>query len=316
MDFEHVCIGEVIWEKNHETKRIGTGVANIAHFFTQFGMCPKIVTAVGHDKPGKEIIQSLNKKMIRIIYQQNNYLTGAANLRHEGGNHLSCYEIQQNTSWEHIAYNDDIREQANRTKLLYYNILGIRSSETGETIRKFIRDMQDSDFEKIFDMNLHLHDCPKETLIDALNSCTTLRMTTADFNIFCELTDYDKDNIVDTCNRILHDFDLFRILMTDKANGSYVFAYDEYTFYENPLPEENDPEAVRDAFTAGYFASKHKGNYPEKSHRIAIETATFMNKCKDRFPTVPDSLIDKLKLPPGELPVIKMLIEKLRHKYE
>ena len=60
-----VGIGEVLWDVFPEGKRIGGAPANFAYHMSQFGFDSRVVSAVGEDVLGDEILENFNGKGLR-----------------------------------------------------------------------------------------------------------------------------------------------------------------------------------------------------------------------------------------------------------
>ena len=57
-----VGMGEALWDILPEGKKIGGAPANFAYHVSQFGLDSCVVSAVGNDPLGKEIIDNLTSK--------------------------------------------------------------------------------------------------------------------------------------------------------------------------------------------------------------------------------------------------------------
>ena len=51
-----VGIGEALWDVLPEGKKLGGAPANFAYHVSQFGLDSRVVSAIGHDRLGEEII--------------------------------------------------------------------------------------------------------------------------------------------------------------------------------------------------------------------------------------------------------------------
>ena len=60
-----VGIGEVLWDILPDGKKPGGAPANFAYHVSQFGLRSQVVSAIGKDKPGFEIMDNFNWKQWR-----------------------------------------------------------------------------------------------------------------------------------------------------------------------------------------------------------------------------------------------------------
>ena len=71
-----VGIGEVLWDVFPEGKRIGGAPANFAYHMLQFGFDSRVVSAVGEDVLGNEILENFNGKGLRYWVERVPFPTG------------------------------------------------------------------------------------------------------------------------------------------------------------------------------------------------------------------------------------------------
>lgn len=75
MDSIVVGMGEVLWDVLPEGKKLGGAPANFAYHVAQFGLSSCVVSAVGSDALGKEIIDNFEAKGINRIVAEVAYPT-------------------------------------------------------------------------------------------------------------------------------------------------------------------------------------------------------------------------------------------------
>ena len=76
-----VGMGEALWDCLPEGKKIGGAPANFAYHVSQFGFDSRVVSAVGIDADGDEILDVFAQKGLRTL----SYRYGAGNARCGGG---------------------------------------------------------------------------------------------------------------------------------------------------------------------------------------------------------------------------------------
>ena len=59
-----VGMGEVLWDMLPEGKQLGGAPANFAYHASQFGFDSRVISAVGDDRLGDEILESFDDKQI------------------------------------------------------------------------------------------------------------------------------------------------------------------------------------------------------------------------------------------------------------
>ena len=81
-----------------EGKRIGGAPANFAYHMSQFGFDSRVVSAVGEDVLGDEILENFNGKGLRYWVERVPFPTGIVEVTLDGEG-IPCYEIKQGVAW-------------------------------------------------------------------------------------------------------------------------------------------------------------------------------------------------------------------------
>ena len=70
-----VGMGEALWDMLPEGKKIGGAPANFAYHVSQFGLNSRVVSAVGEDELGAEILKNFQEKKLNCMIEQVPYPT-------------------------------------------------------------------------------------------------------------------------------------------------------------------------------------------------------------------------------------------------
>lgn len=71
-----VGMGEALWDVLPEGKKIGGAPANFAYHVSQFGLQSCVVSAIGDDKLGAEILENFDEKKLTRLIETVPYPTG------------------------------------------------------------------------------------------------------------------------------------------------------------------------------------------------------------------------------------------------
>ena len=102
-----VGMGEALWDVLPEGKKLGGAPANFAYHVSQFGLNSRVVSAVGQDKLGAEILENFREKNLNCMIESVPYPTGTVQveLDAEGADRFLFYSFgsdQRQTSWKNI----------------------------------------------------------------------------------------------------------------------------------------------------------------------------------------------------------------------
>ena len=106
-----VGMGEALWDVLPEGKKIGGAPANFAYHVSQFGFDSRVVSAVGNDELGDEIMEVFKEKQLKNQIERVDYPTGTVQvtLDDEG---VPCYEIKEGVAWDNIPFTDELSRRA------------------------------------------------------------------------------------------------------------------------------------------------------------------------------------------------------------
>ena len=116
-----VGMGEALWDVLPEGKKIGGAPANFAYHVSQFGLPSCVVSAVGDDALGKEILENFTSKGLNQLIETVPYPTGTVQVEIDQAG-IPQYEIKENVAWDNIPYTNRLEDLAKRQRL-YASVL-------------------------------------------------------------------------------------------------------------------------------------------------------------------------------------------------
>ena len=217
-----VAIGEILWDIFPDKKHLGGAPCNFAYHCKQLGLDSAIVSAVGRDDLGGEIIENVKKlELDDKFIEKNNFPTGTVNVTLDNGQ--PEYEIVENVAWDNINFKNNLKELAKNTQVVCFGSLASRlSNETSKTVEKFIELLSD-DVVKIFDINLRQNYYSKDLIENFLNLANVLKINEEEINIVKDLFKWKDLSEDDILIRFYDEFKLDLIVLTKGCEGSILF---------------------------------------------------------------------------------------------
>lgn len=290
-----VGMGEALWDVLPDGKKLGGAPANFAYQVYQLGFNSCVVSAVGDDKLGCEILESMQQKKLPHLLERVPYPTGTVQvmLDDEG---VPCYEIKENVAWDNIPYNDTLEQLAKSTRAFCFGSLAQRSVVSRETINRFLDTMPDGGGQyKIFDINLRQGFYTKEILCNSMRKCNVLKINDEELVAVSRMFGYPGIDLQDKCWILIAKYNLRMLILTCGINGSYVFTPGEVSFVETPKVKVADTVGAGDSFTAAFCASVLKGKSVLEAHRLAVEVSAYVCTQNGAMPILPEELKMRLK---------------------
>lgn len=282
-----VGMGEALWDVLPEGKKIGGAPANFAYHVSQFGLPSCVVSAIGDDALGKEIIENFTSKGLDQLIAEVPYPTGTVQVEIDQTG-IPMYDIKENVAWDNIPYTEHLDALAKRTKAVCFGSLAQRNVVSRETINHFLDTMpKDDDSLIVFDVNLRQGFYNKEILCKSMQNCNILKINDEELITVSRMFGYPGIDLQDKCWILLGKYNLKMLILTCGINGSYVFTPGNVSFQPTPKVEVADTVGAGDSFTAAFIASILKGKSVTEAHSIAVKTSAYVCTQKGAMPILP-----------------------------
>ena len=286
-----VGIGEVLWDMLPEGKKLGGAPANFAYHVSQFGLDSSVVSSVGRDALGNEIMDILRSKNLDRHVSEVDYPTGTVQVTLDSAG-VPCYEIKEGVAWDNIPYTPALKDLASKTTAVCFGSLAQRSSISRTTVKSFLDDMPSgNDVLKIFDINLRQNFYDKDTVCESLRRCNVLKINDEELVIVSRMFGWPGIDLEDKCWILLAKYGLKMLILTCGVNGSYVFTPGNVSFVETPKVDVVDTVGAGDSFTGAFVASILKGKSVCDAHRTAVEVSAYVCTQNGAMPELPESLL-------------------------
>ncbi|WP_289158062.1 carbohydrate kinase [uncultured Muribaculum sp.] len=287
-----IGMGEALWDVLPEGKKIGGAPANFAYHVSQFGLPSCVVSAVGDDPLGNEIIENFTSKGLTHQIERVPYPTGTVQVEVDQAG-IPRYEIKENVAWDNIPYTDTLEQLAKRTTAVCFGSLAQRNVVSRNTINRFLDAIPAENKPLIvFDVNLRQGFYNKETLCDSMRRCNVLKINDEELVMVSRMFGYPGIDLQDKCWILLGKYNLQMLILTCGINGSYVFTPGNISFQPTPKVEVADTVGAGDSFTAAFISNILKGKSVAEAHSRAVLTSAYVCTRKGAMPLLPEELTD------------------------
>ena len=285
-----VGMGEALWDVLPEGKKIGGAPANFAYHVSQFGLPSCVVSAVGDDALGHEIVDNLTSKGLSLLIAEVPYPTGTVQVEIDPAG-IPQYEIKENVAWDNIPFTDTLEDLARNTQAVCFGSLAQRNVVSRETINRFLDVMPDNDRTlRVFDVNLRQGFYTKEILTNSMERCNILKINDEELVTVSRMFGYPGIDLQDKCWILLGKYNLKMLILTCGINGSYVFTPGNVSFQPTPTVEVADTVGAGDSFTAAFIAAILKGKSVADAHSLAVRTSAYVCTKNGAMPILPPTL--------------------------
>lgn len=286
-----VGMGEALWDVLPEGKKLGGAPANFAYHVSQFGLDSRVVSAVGEDALGAEIIDNFSRKGVKYLIDTVPYPTGTVQVEIDQAG-VPQYEIKENVAWDNIPYTERLENLARQTKAVCFGSLAQRNVVSRETINLFLDAMpEDEGRLVVFDVNLRQGFYNKEILCHSMKRCNILKINDEELVTVSRLFGYPGIDLQDKCWILLGKYNLKMLILTCGINGSYVFTPGNVSFQPTPKVEVADTVGAGDSFTATFISSLLKGKSVTEAHELAVAVSAYVCTQNGAMPVLPEEYL-------------------------
>lgn len=289
-----VGIGEALWDILPEGKKIGGAPANFAYHVSQFGLQSQVVSAVGDDKLGNEILENFGEKGLNVLIDKVEYPTGVVQVQLDAEG-VPCYDIKENVAWDNIPFTDRLERLAKRTCAVCFGSLAQRNVVSRQTINAFLDAMPNGKGQyKVFDINLRQGFYTKEILCNSMEQCNILKINDEELVTVSRMFGYPGIDLQDKCWILIAKYNLEMLILTCGVNGSYVFTPGKVSFVETPTVQVADTVGAGDSFTGAFIAAILKGKSVSEAHQLAVNVSAFVCTQNGAMPELPENLKNRV----------------------
>ncbi|MEX0944904.1 MAG: carbohydrate kinase [Balneolaceae bacterium] len=290
--FKIVSFGEVLWDKFPDYKKPGGSPANLAYHLHTFGNESLLISRVGNDDYGNELIRFLVEKELPIEHVQidHEYPTGIVTVTFDKNKEPS-YLIHKPAAWDYISPTENFKNIYNDMDAICFASLSQRNRTSSDTLNTILNSVR-SNCLKVFDLNLRPPFINKEEILKKIDLSDVIKMNEEEYKTVGSWL-----NSSDTADTILNNDPDKKILLTMGAKGSALFTskgHAEHKAY--PIDNDGDFVGVGDAFLACFTHLTLKQTEPNSLLERSNRYAAYIASQKGSMPTVPDEILNLIRV--------------------
>jgi fructokinase len=267
-------LGELLWDLLPTGRQPGGAPCNFAYHAQQAGCESSMVSAIGKDSLGDELLQTIGKLGLSSRYiQRNDYPTGTVTVAVDESGH-PAYTIHERVAWDYIQWTEEAPGLAARLDAVCFGSLAQRNSTTQQFITQFLSSLQPGCL-KVFDINLRQHYFSSNIIENSLRLADVLKLNEDELSVVCSYLGIEGD-LDSRLNQLLSQASLKYVVYTMGSNGSIITGIGEYSVAGAPKVSVADSVGAGDAFTAVFIAGMLRGNPLKETHIKASEVAAYV----------------------------------------
>lgn len=284
-----VGIGEVLWDLLPGGRQLGGAPANFAYHGSQLGADAWVLSRVGCDAAGRDLLQALERLGVRTeaVEQDETAPTGTVTIA-VAADGQPQYTIHENVAWDRIAGDLAGRRAVAAADAVCFGTLAQRSDTSRQTIRALL-ETAPGDALRIFDVNLRQHYYSRALIEESLALANVVKVNDVELPRLTELFNLpgqERQQLAELARR----FDLHLVTYTRGSQGSLLYSDGRYADHPGVAAKVADTVGAGDAFTAALALGWLAGWPLEEINRHASEVAAFVCSQPGGTPALPDSV--------------------------
>jgi len=214
-----VLFGEVLADVFADRYVLGGAPFNVARHLKAFGQNPILVTRLGHDALGDEVIEVMKKTGMETLGVQydNNYPTGRVQVHMKDGGH--DFEILPDQAYDFI-HPAVVRMTALSVspKLVYFGTLAQRSETSKRALKTLLRSTGAA---KFLDINLRVPWYEEKTLRRSLRYADIVKLNDDEVGILANMFEMSQNDTEGQVQELISRFGLEQVVVTCGPEGAW-----------------------------------------------------------------------------------------------
>jgi len=286
-----IGLGEILWDLLPSGRQLGGAPANFAYHAQALGARGAVVSAVGADAPGAEILARLRGLEVdaRYVAVDAAHPTGTVTVQLDAAG-IPTYVIHEGVAWDHIPATPAALELAGRAAVTCFGTLAQRSPESRAAVHAFLAATPKASL-RILDVNLRQSYYDVEVIRASLQAANILKLNDSEMPVLAKLLRLPADE-ERAITLLLRKFALRVIAVTRGAKGSTLYSAGAVSHHGGfPPAELADTVGAGDAFTAALAMGLIRGHDLDRINAGANRLAAHVCAHAGATPIVPRSLI-------------------------
>lgn len=254
-----VGIGEVLWDIYRDCRHLGGAAANFAIHAAQLGDHGVLVSRVGNDTAGQELLRMLRQRNLPVEYIQvdGKKNTGAVMVTVDVRG-IPSFRCSRDVAFDYLEYSPELDSLAQRADAVFFGTLGLRSSVARQTILQFLHSSKRA--VKIFDLNARAGALDlKQIVFPVLEMAEVLKVNRGDLALLQSALRRDDATSHKFIDFLMKKFHLKMVAVTHGEFGCELFAGNERIRVEGLPVRAIDTTGAGDAFVAGVIYKLLRG---------------------------------------------------------
>jgi fructokinase len=282
-----VGLGEVLWDLLPTGKQLGGAPANFAYHAHELGADTRVITRIGSDALGREILNRFEALGLRSDYVgiDSKAPTGTVSVELSSDGQPR-FTIHTDVAWDNLQITDLALALMARADAVCFGSLAQRNAVARDAIRAMVA-ATPAESLRVFDINLRQQFFSRETIQRSLELANVLKINDQELPVLAKmfgLHGEPRAQIEDLASK----FNLVAVALTRGARGSLLFSKGRFSEHSGLQVRLVDSVGAGDAFTAAMVIGFLLGCDLDEINKRANALAAYVCSQTGATPPIPD----------------------------
>lgn len=250
-----ICFGEVLWDMLPSGKVAGGAPMNVAHHAKQLGAQSIMISSVGQDALGDDLIDFLNDKEIPThLVQRSKTLPTSVVKVHLDEKGSASYEIVEGVAWDDIRITESMKAVVEQADALVFGSLVTRGEISNASLQELLQGAK----LRVFDVNLREPFFTPATIETLLEQADVVKTNDDELDLLAQW--FAQSNDMPSMTQYLLDrFNLEKVIVTRGSEGAACRDQNGWHEHRGYPVAVKDTVGSGDSFLAGFLTSMLQG---------------------------------------------------------
>lgn len=268
-----ICFGEILWDNLPTGRNPGGAPMNVAYHLNKLGVPGALISAVGADEAGRDLLNFLKNKGVsaELVQEDAQHATSEviATMNEE---HEVSYEILAGVAWDYIAKEKINIQAVAEASAFVYGSLSARSAQSRETLFYLLERVT----YKVFDVNLRAPHFAPELILSLMQHADLLKVNAAELHAIAAWLNVKSGPEAEIIAEIFSKYQVQEVVVTKGGAGASLYTREKSHHAKAYQVDVQDTIGSGDSFLAALLAMKSKGAEPEAALQTAVAMGAFI----------------------------------------
>jgi fructokinase len=288
-----VCFGEVLWDIFPTHKKIGGAPLNVALRMNSFGVETTMISRVGADENGEDILSFLSSQEITtdLIQVTKEYKTGAVHVMiNEKGN--ASYDILYPSAWDKIVETEIMDKVISEADVFVFGSLICRD----EVSRITLLNLLDKAKYKVLDANLRAPYYTTEILNNLMQKADFIKLNDEELREISRELGSPYNSFEQNIKFIAEKTNTKQVCVTKGEFGAVLYYNDKFYYNSGYFVKVVDTVGAGDSFLASLLIRLLRGKSPQKALNYACAVGALVAGQEGANPMISEKDIKKFMM--------------------